>query len=120
MASDREQLLESIDRRREEFIGFLRGFIRARSPNPPGDTLEAAAFIREFLSRQGLEHRVIAPNETMPNIVASFEGGEARPPSRPQRPYRRLPGRATATAGRTTRGAASSSTASSTGAAPPT
>jgi succinyl-diaminopimelate desuccinylase len=76
MASDREQLLESIDRRREEFIGFLRGFIRARSPNPPGDTLEAAAFIREFLSRQRLEHRVIAPNETMPNIVASFEGGK--------------------------------------------
>ena len=76
MASDREQLLESIDRRREEFIDFLRGFIRARSPNPPGDTLEAAAFIRAFLSRQGLEHRVIAPNETMPNIVASFEGGK--------------------------------------------
>jgi succinyl-diaminopimelate desuccinylase len=75
MTSDRDQLLAWIDEERAELVGFLQDFIRARSPNPPGDTRAAAAHVRRFLQQRGLEHRIVAPNEEMPNIIASFEGG---------------------------------------------
>ena len=75
MASDREKLASWVDEERQELINFLQGFVRARSPNPPGDTREAASFITNYLTRFALPHRVIAPQETMPNIVGSFEGG---------------------------------------------
>jgi succinyl-diaminopimelate desuccinylase len=72
-------LLDWIDQDREALIDFLSGFIQAKSPNPPGDTREAAAYIKSFLDAQGLPYRVIAPQETMPNIVGSFEGAAPGP-----------------------------------------
>jgi succinyl-diaminopimelate desuccinylase len=75
MTSDRDQLLAWIDEERAELVGFLQGFIRARSPNPPGDTRAAAAHVCRFLQQRDLEHRIVAPNEEMPNVIASFEGG---------------------------------------------
>ena len=57
-------------------LDFFRCFIRCQSPNPPGDTREAADHIRQFLERHGAECRVIAPNDLMPNIVATFEAGK--------------------------------------------
>src|SRR5579872_7281039 len=73
MSDDRQELSQAIDAEREAAIAFLRGFIRCKSPNPPGDTREATRYIRDFLEARGLEHRVIAPNEIMPNIVAAFD-----------------------------------------------
>jgi succinyl-diaminopimelate desuccinylase len=75
MAIDRRTLLDWIEADRELLIRFLREFVQAKSPNPPGDTREATAFVRRFLDAEGLAHRVIAPNEAMPNIVAAFDGG---------------------------------------------
>ena len=67
------ELLERIESDREVLLDFFRSFIRCRSPNPPGDTREAAAHIRQLLARHGVDYRVIAPNEAMPNIVATFK-----------------------------------------------
>ena len=75
MPIDKRTLLEWIDADRDLLVSFLREFVQVKSPNPPGDTREAAAFVRRFLKAEGLAHRVIAPNEAMPNIVASFDGG---------------------------------------------
>ena len=75
MPSDRESLAGWIDEERQQLIDFLQGFVRARSPNPPGDTRLAATFITDYLERFKLPYRVIAPQQTMPNIVGSFEGG---------------------------------------------
>jgi succinyl-diaminopimelate desuccinylase len=75
MPSDRELLAGWIEAERPQLIEFLQGFVRAKSPNPPGDTREAAQVITDYLGRHGLPYRVIAPQETMPNIVGSFEGG---------------------------------------------
>jgi succinyl-diaminopimelate desuccinylase len=75
--SDRETLLGWVDEEREALIAFLQGFLRAKSPNPPGDTREAAAHVRGFLEKHGLAHRVISPHPEMPNIVASFDCGAA-------------------------------------------
>jgi succinyl-diaminopimelate desuccinylase len=71
----KQALLRRIEADKETLIDFLRGFIRCKSPNPPGDTRDAAAFVRGFLDRHALDHRVIAPNEIMPNIVATFDAG---------------------------------------------
>ena len=71
--SDREQLISWMDEERDQIVGFLQGFVRARSPNPPGDTLEAVAQIRAFLDSRGIDYRLIDPQPSMPNVVASFE-----------------------------------------------
>lgn len=75
MVSMREQLLGWIEQERSAIVGFLRDFVRCRSPNPPGDTRSAAAHVAAFLDRHGLPYRLIAPNPEMPNIVGSFAGG---------------------------------------------
>ena len=41
----KEQLARWIDEDREQIIGFLCDFVRAKSPNPPGDTTRAAASV---------------------------------------------------------------------------
>jgi succinyl-diaminopimelate desuccinylase len=74
-ASAKKTLLSWIEDDRERLIQFLRQFIRCKSPNPPGNTLEAAAHVTDFLDEAGLDYRVVAPQETMPNLIASFECG---------------------------------------------
>src|SRR5690348_5908026 len=69
------RLLGYIERDRRLLLDFLQRFIRCASPNPPGDTREAAMHIRRLLDERGADYRVIAPNDTMPNIVATFEAG---------------------------------------------
>src|SRR5215468_8282770 len=77
MSDVKAQLLHWIDADRDEIVAFLCEFVRAKSPNPPGDTTLAAAHVTRFLERNQLPFRVIAPQPAMPNIVGSFEG--ARP-----------------------------------------
>jgi succinyl-diaminopimelate desuccinylase len=76
MKGRKAELVERIESDREVLLDFLRGFIGCPSPNPPGDTRAAADHIQKFLSRPGAECRLIAPNEIMPNIVATFEAGQ--------------------------------------------
>ncbi len=76
MIDTKRQLIERVDADRGRLIEFLQDFIRCRTPNPPGDTQSAALFVLRFLEEQKLTYEVIAPNETMPNIVATFDGGK--------------------------------------------
>ena len=75
MDTQKEHLLKWIEEDREKLIDFFSLFIQAKSPNPPGDTREAAAHLCKFLDGHGLPYRIIAPQSAMPNIVGSFEGG---------------------------------------------
>ena len=74
----REQLLTAIDADQASIVTFLQEFVRARSPNPPGDTRAAMAHVRTFLDKKGLGYRLHTRDETMPNLVASklFGSGE--------------------------------------------
>jgi len=74
MSEDRELLARWIEEERERIVAFFRAFIRCKSPNPPGDTTEAARYIGDFLRAERLDFRVIAPQATMPNLVAAFDG----------------------------------------------
>ena len=73
----RSQLLAWIDADRDLFVGFLSEFTQARSPNPPGDTREATTVLTRLFDKHGVSYRVVAPDPTMPNVVASVVG--ARP-----------------------------------------
>lgn len=71
----RTHLLATIDDDRAELIDFLRRLVRAPSPNPPGDTREAATVVQSFLSARGIETSVVAPRAEMPNVVGEFDCG---------------------------------------------
>ncbi len=68
-------LLAEIDAERDSLVGFLQAFVRIATPNPPGETRDAAAFLGAFLARHGLDHQVIAPVPEWPNIVADIALG---------------------------------------------
>jgi succinyl-diaminopimelate desuccinylase len=70
----RRQLLDWIDADRDKLVGFLSGFLAKPSPNPPGDTREATRFVADHLRAEGIGFDIVAPMETMPNIVAVAEG----------------------------------------------
>jgi succinyl-diaminopimelate desuccinylase len=70
----RQQLLSWIEEDRDALVDFFSGFVKAKSPNPPGDTREAVAFLCKFLDGMGIGYKIIAPQVTMPNIVSSFTG----------------------------------------------
>ena len=73
MNPGRKQLLDWIDRDRDDLVRFLQAFVRQRSPNPPGDTRDVARFVTAFLDQQALPYRIISPHPEMPNIVGSFD-----------------------------------------------
>src|SRR5258708_8322643 len=82
MDSRKAKLLDRIESDRDLLLDFLRTFVRCPSPNPPGDTREAVAHIRNFLDKNGIEHRVIAPSDVIPNIIATFHAANpARHPA---------------------------------------
>lgn len=74
MHNDKQTLLQWIEDDRDKMIEFLSRFIKAESPNPPGDTRKAATQVTMFLDNENLPYCVIAPCPEMPNILASFEG----------------------------------------------
>ncbi|MCP5151922.1 MAG: M20/M25/M40 family metallo-hydrolase [Chromatiales bacterium] len=73
MNEHKRQLLEWIEADREMLVEFLCRFVRAKTPNPPGDTREAVAHIRAFLDARDLPYRVIDPHPEYPNVVGSFD-----------------------------------------------
>jgi succinyl-diaminopimelate desuccinylase len=75
MTETRRKLEDWIEADRDRLIAFFAAFVRAKSPNPPGDTREAVAHIRRFLDERTLPYRIIDPKPEFPNVVGTFEGG---------------------------------------------
>ncbi|MGI6853936.1 M20/M25/M40 family metallo-hydrolase [Mesorhizobium sp. 1B3] len=71
----REQVLSWIKDDEAELVAFLREFVQAASPNPPGDTRQAMSLVTSFLETEGLPFREVTAQPHLPNIHASFEGG---------------------------------------------
>jgi succinyl-diaminopimelate desuccinylase len=72
--NDRDQILSWIETEKSNIISFLQDFIRAKSPNPPGDTTESANVVTALLDKYEVPYRIVAPQPTMPNILGTFEG----------------------------------------------
>lgn len=71
--STKRMLLDRVEKDREILVDFLRGFLRAKSPNPPGDTREAAAYVTGYFDEKGLSYHVVGPDQDKPNVVSSFD-----------------------------------------------
>jgi succinyl-diaminopimelate desuccinylase len=69
--SARRELLRRIETDGQRLVEFLQAFTRIDTCNPPGDTRAGAAFVAGVLEAAGLPYRTIAPQEAMPNLVAT-------------------------------------------------
>lgn len=75
----RAGLEQQLDRDSDAILGLVQRMVQIPSENPPGDTTDLAAYLADWLDERRLDHEVVAPQPTMPNIVASFDGGEPGP-----------------------------------------
>jgi len=71
-------ILKAIADREDEWLGLVAELVRRPSVNPPGDTRAAAAFVVDYLAKRGHPSEVVAPQQTMPNVLASLENGPGR------------------------------------------
>jgi succinyl-diaminopimelate desuccinylase len=77
MTGLRETLLTWIDQDRDAIVRFLSEFVAVPSPNPPGDTRRAAAYLHDRIQASGapVEFRTAKPE--WPNVTGSFVCGGA-------------------------------------------
>ena len=68
-----QRLLDQVEADREEIIQFLRGFIQAPSPNPPGDTRKAAEYITDYLDAKNITYKVVGPDPEKPNLISTHK-----------------------------------------------
>jgi len=72
MSRTRATILQWIEEDREKLVGFLSSFVRVPSPNPPGDTRAAAAFLHDALAAQGVPVSYRTAKPEWPNVVGTF------------------------------------------------
>lgn len=77
MATIRDTLLDRIERDRDRIVDFLSGFVAIPSPNPPGDTRAAAAFLHDFIKAHGAPVGYRTAKPEWPNVTGSFAGAAA-------------------------------------------
>lgn len=71
-----EHLLDQIDE--HELARLCRDLVRFETVNPPGDELEAAQFVLDYLRQAGFEGRIVPNGERRGSVLARFKGsGEA-------------------------------------------
>lgn len=71
---NKSELLDAIDSDKETHTRLLQEFVRAASPNPPGNTSEAATVLTHYLTSQGIPFEIIEPQPGQPNVVSEFQG----------------------------------------------
>src|SRR3977135_639992 len=74
MSGARETILGWIEQDRDKLIGFLSEVGRGPSPNPPGDTRAAAAFLHGQLASHGVPVAYRTAKPEWPNVVGTFSG----------------------------------------------
>jgi succinyl-diaminopimelate desuccinylase len=73
------KILRWIQEDRDELVDFLSAFVSIPSPNPPGDTRDAAGFLADRLRVKNVPAEIRSAKDHLPNVVGIFEG--ARPGS---------------------------------------
>lgn len=72
----KQQLVDEVEKRKDELIELCSSLIRIPSENPPGDSTEASEFVSDYLKQFGLEVDWHEASEKMYNLVSSI-GNEA-------------------------------------------
>ncbi|KAF7514875.1 hypothetical protein G7054_g14927 [Neopestalotiopsis clavispora] len=76
----KQDMIDSIESGKDDELRMLQALVRAASPNPPGETIAAAAVLMDYLSSNGIDYKLISPKEGLPNIVSEFQGGSGPGP----------------------------------------
>ena len=64
----------------EEVITHLRNILRLDTRNPPGNEILAANYLREVLTREGLECVVVGPDSKRASLITRLKGDGSQPP----------------------------------------
>ncbi|KAJ5904490.1 hypothetical protein N7504_006873 [Penicillium tannophilum] len=78
--SDKSVLLGALEAGKDSQIQLLQAFVRAASPNPPGNTTAAAKVLIQYLSDLGIPYKILEPQQGQPNVVSEFQGGKGPGP----------------------------------------
>lgn len=70
-------LVEHIEKRRADIVGFLAALVRAESSNPPGDTRKVADLVAGRLREASIDFQILADEPRKPNVIARV--GTGRP-----------------------------------------
>ncbi len=70
------QMLNEIE---QEITRFLSGLIRINTTNPPGKETAAAAFIAQFLDREGFESEIIESTPGRGSVISRLKGSDEKP-----------------------------------------
>jgi succinyl-diaminopimelate desuccinylase len=62
-----------------ELAGVCRDLIRFKTVNPPGDELEAAQFVLDYLRQAGFEGEIVPNGERRGSVLARFKGSGESP-----------------------------------------
>ena len=73
MSDKRETILGFLNEEKDVILELFTDLLRARSPNPPGDTRQAAKVVQRFLEARDLSCKIVSPHPEMPNIISRFE-----------------------------------------------
>lgn len=76
MKDNAKQILDWISADRDKLVDFYSGFVRAKSPNPPGNTRAAIEHVAKLLDELKLPYEIHEPLDGAPNLVATFEGAK--------------------------------------------
>lgn len=74
MHSLKEKLWAQVDQEREEIVQLLVRLVRFRSENPPGNTADIAGFIKDYLSRHGIDAYEVRADDHCPGSVIAKIG----------------------------------------------
>ena len=69
----KKMLLNRVEADKDQLVEFLRGFLREKSPNPPGDTRDATKYITDYLDEKGINYQIVGPDPEKPNLVSTFD-----------------------------------------------
>src|SRR5262245_25986425 len=70
-----QRLVAAVDAGATEVEALLRELVRARSPNPPGDTRAPAAVVADYLADQGITAQVEGATDERPSVLAAVGQG---------------------------------------------
>ncbi|KAF5634928.1 hypothetical protein F25303_8641 [Fusarium sp. NRRL 25303] len=77
----KQSFLQALAADEHNQTSFLQKFVQAASPNPPGDTIEATAVIREYLSSKNIPYEFVDVNgDGKVNVISDFQGGKGPGP----------------------------------------
>jgi succinyl-diaminopimelate desuccinylase len=71
-----QSLVEQIEKRRADVIGFLAALVRAESSNPPGDTRKVSDLVAARLRQASIDFQILADEPRKPNVIARIGTGK--------------------------------------------